>query len=203
MCMLCAADVQSAGDMERRLHVLRLLALVEHPDALPPDAALRVSREIMSLADARVALGRPSDDLLARLELVYRDLHGNPELSMQEHRTSGIAADWLRQQGYEVTEGVGGTASSACCATAMARRCCCGPTWTRFRSRRAPAWHTPAKPAPTASTSRPDRPFLRTRHARRLADGATQILADNRDAWRGTIMAVFQPGRKPRRARGR
>src|SRR5947199_119228 len=28
---------------------------------------------------------------------------------MQEHRTAGIAAAWLRQQGYEVTEGVGGT----------------------------------------------------------------------------------------------
>ena len=35
--------------------------------------------------------------------------HANPELSMQEHRTSGIAAGWLREQGYEVTEGVGGT----------------------------------------------------------------------------------------------
>jgi hypothetical protein len=35
--------------MARRLHVLHLLALVEHPDALPPDAALRLSREIMSL----------------------------------------------------------------------------------------------------------------------------------------------------------
>ncbi|HEX5325294.1 MAG TPA: hypothetical protein VFW75_01370 [Acetobacteraceae bacterium] len=49
MCPLCAAKAASAGDMARRLHVLRLLALVEHPDALPADAALRLSREIMSL----------------------------------------------------------------------------------------------------------------------------------------------------------
>jgi hippurate hydrolase len=34
----------------------------------------------------------PSDDLLAELETIYRDLHENPELSMQEHRTAGIAA---------------------------------------------------------------------------------------------------------------
>ena len=34
----------------------------------------------------------PSDDLLAKLEGIYRDIHANPELSMQEHRTSGIAA---------------------------------------------------------------------------------------------------------------
>ena len=62
--------------------------------------------------DARVAthaLPGPTDDLLGELESIYRDIHANPELSMQEHRTSGIAAAWLRGQGYDVTEGVGGT----------------------------------------------------------------------------------------------
>jgi hippurate hydrolase len=28
---------------------------------------------------------------------------------MQERRTAGMAAGWLREQGYEVTQGVGGT----------------------------------------------------------------------------------------------
>lgn len=60
-------------------------------------------------ADAVATLARPSDDLLAKLEAVYKDVHANPELSMQEHRTSAIAAEWLRQCGYEVTEAVGGT----------------------------------------------------------------------------------------------
>ena len=55
------------------------------------------------------ALPGPTDDLLGKLEGIYRDLHANPELSMQEHRTSGIAAVWLREQGYDVTEGVGAT----------------------------------------------------------------------------------------------
>ena len=55
------------------------------------------------------ALPGPTDDLLAKLEGIYRDLHANPELSMQEHRTAGIAAAWLREQGYEVTGSVGGT----------------------------------------------------------------------------------------------
>ena len=45
------------------------------------------------------ALPGPSADLLARLESVYKDLHANPELSMQEQRTAGIAAAWLRQYG--------------------------------------------------------------------------------------------------------
>ena len=55
------------------------------------------------------ALPGPTDDLLGKLENIYRDLHANPELSMQEQRTSGIAAAWLRELGYDVTEGVGTT----------------------------------------------------------------------------------------------
>ena len=48
MCLLCVAGVNAAGDAARRLYVLRLLALVEHPDALPHDAALRLSQEILA-----------------------------------------------------------------------------------------------------------------------------------------------------------
>src|SRR6201987_875323 len=43
------------------------------------------------------------------LESVYKDIHSHPELSMQEKRTAGIAADRLRSAGYEVTTGVGKT----------------------------------------------------------------------------------------------
>ena len=39
------------------------------------------------------ALPAPSSDLMARLETIYKDLHANPELSMQEQRTAKIAAD--------------------------------------------------------------------------------------------------------------
>lgn len=55
------------------------------------------------------ALPGPTGDLLAKLQCIYQDIHANPELSMQEHRTASIAAGWLREQGYEVTESVGGT----------------------------------------------------------------------------------------------
>ena len=46
---------------------------------------------------------------LPDLESVYKDIHSHPELSMQENRTAGIAADRLRAAGYEVTSGVGKT----------------------------------------------------------------------------------------------
>ncbi|MFL5281363.1 MAG: hypothetical protein ACJ8AW_10285 [Rhodopila sp.] len=58
---------------------------------------------------AQGALPGASDDLLSELEAAYKDIHAHPELSMQERRTAGIAAAWLRKQGYEVTEGIGGT----------------------------------------------------------------------------------------------
>ncbi len=48
-------------------------------------------------------------DVLPRLESVYKDVHAHPELSMQETRTAGIAADHLRAAGYDVSTGVGRT----------------------------------------------------------------------------------------------
>ena len=47
--------------------------------------------------------------LLPDLEALYKDVHSHPELSMQETRTGGLAADRLRAAGYEVTRGVGKT----------------------------------------------------------------------------------------------
>ncbi len=49
MCLLCATGV-AERNLNRRTHMLQLLALVEHPDALPADAALRIAREILALS---------------------------------------------------------------------------------------------------------------------------------------------------------
>jgi hippurate hydrolase len=38
--------------------------------------------------------------LVPDLESVYKDIHSHPELSMQEQRAAGIAADRLRAAGY-------------------------------------------------------------------------------------------------------
>ena len=50
-----------------------------------------------------------ADDMRDWQEDLYRDVHQHPELSHQEHRTAGLVADRLRQSGFEVTTGVGGT----------------------------------------------------------------------------------------------
>ena len=48
-------------------------------------------------------------DLLPQLEALYTDVHAHPELSMQEIRTAGLAAERLRVAGYEVTTAIGKT----------------------------------------------------------------------------------------------
>ena len=65
--------------------------------------------ETSNLASSKQTFPDPPDGLLAELADTYKDIHAHPELSMQEHRTAGLAAAWLRRHGYEVTEGVGGT----------------------------------------------------------------------------------------------
>jgi hippurate hydrolase len=47
-------------------------------------------------------------DLTEFVEL-RRHLHANPELAFQEHATAKLVADKLREWGYQVTEGIGGT----------------------------------------------------------------------------------------------
>jgi len=51
MCLLCS-EGSNGSDLARRAHVLQLLTLVEAPDALPADAALRLAREILALTQS-------------------------------------------------------------------------------------------------------------------------------------------------------
>ncbi|CAJ0706510.1 amidohydrolase [Ralstonia wenshanensis] len=51
----------------------------------------------------------PVADLLPDLVALRRDLHANPELAYEEHRTAGIVAQSLRVLGLAVEEGIGGT----------------------------------------------------------------------------------------------
>ena len=55
------------------------------------------------------AIAEPVADLLPDLVALRRDLHANPELAYEEHRTAGIVAQSLRVLGLEVEEGIGGT----------------------------------------------------------------------------------------------
>ena len=56
-------------------------------------------------AELGQAVARDMPDLMT----LYRDLHANPELSMQETRSAGLLAAEARRLGFTVTEHVGGT----------------------------------------------------------------------------------------------
>jgi amidohydrolase len=142
------------------------------------------------------ALPGPSDDLLAKLEGIYRDIHANPELSMQEHRTSVIASAWLHEQGYDVTEGVGGTGVVGTLRNGE------GPTvLLRADMDALPIKESTGLPYASNKTGT-DRFGQATSIAHSCGHdlhvawlmGVTRILRENRSNWQGTIMAVFQPG---------
>ncbi|MBX2879398.1 MAG: amidohydrolase [Granulosicoccus sp.] len=56
-----------------------------------------------------MAIIKRIEDYTDELIAIRRDLHEHPELGMQETRTAGIVAGYLRQWGIEVHEGIGNT----------------------------------------------------------------------------------------------
>src|SRR4051812_39365825 len=135
------------------------------------------------------------DGIIGRLEDLYRDVHAHPELSLQEHRTAGKAAERLRTAGYEVTTGVGGTGVVGLLANGD------GPTvMLRADMDALPLREATGLPyASSATATDPagdEVPVMHAcghdMHVAWLA-GATALLAGARDAWSGTVLAVFQP----------
>jgi hippurate hydrolase len=134
-------------------------------------------------------------DLLPDLEALYKDVHSHPELSMQEVRTAGLAADRLRGAGYEVTTGVGKTGVVGLLRNGD------GPT-VMLRADMDALPIEEATDLPYASKVKAkDREGKAVpvghmcghdMHVAWLV-GATALLAQERAAWRGTLMAVFQP----------
>ncbi len=138
----------------------------------------------------------PSDKLLFELEEIYKDIHANPELSMQEYRTADMAAAWLKRHGFEVTEKVGGTG-----VVGLLRNGEGSTVMLRADMDALPIKESTDLPyaSQATGTDRFDQPTSIAHscgHDMHVAwlMGATSILAENRSAWRGTVMAVFQPG---------
>ena len=105
-----------------------LMALLAIPLSKP---AFGQGTRQQSPISGKAALPGLSNDLVAKLEGIYKDIHANPELSMQERRTAGVAANWLREQVTRSPRAWAAPGSSGSCAMARAQPSCCGPTWTR------------------------------------------------------------------------
>lgn len=133
--------------------------------------------------------------LLPDLESVYKDIHSHPELSMQEKRTAGIAADHLRANGYEVTTAVGKTGVVGVLRNGD------GPTiMLRADMDALPVREATGLPYASKVTSTDGGgasvPVMHAcghdMHVSWLI-GVTTLFAQSRNAWRGTLMPVFQP----------
>jgi hippurate hydrolase len=134
-------------------------------------------------------------DLLPELERVYTDIHAHPELSMEETRTARVAADRLRGAGYDVTDGIGKTGVVGLLRNGE------GPTvMLRADMDALPVREQTGLPYASTQTAT-DRagkivPVMHAcghdMHVTWLI-GATTVLAETRDFWKGTLMPVFQP----------
>lgn len=142
-----------------------------------------------------VTLQSQIQGLLPDLERIYADIHAHPELSMQETRTARIAADRLRGAGYEVTEGVGQTGVVGLLRNGD------GPTvMLRADMDALPVQEQTGLPYASTQTATDSTgkavPVMHAcghdLHVTWLI-GAARLLAETRDAWKGTLMPVFQP----------
>jgi hippurate hydrolase len=135
-------------------------------------------------------------DQLPKLEALYKDLHAHPELSMQETRTADIAARHLRNGRYEVTTGLGKTGVVGLLRNGEGPTVMLRADMDALPVREASgvdyastimATDAEGNSVPVAHACGHDM------HVAWLL-GVTSLFSERREAWRGTLMAVFQPG---------
>ena len=135
------------------------------------------------------------ETVLPDLESLYKDIHSHPELSMQEKRTAGIAAEHLRSTGFDVTTGIGKTGVVGVLKNGD------GPTiMLRADMDALPVLEATGLPyaSKVTSTDRDGKtvPVMHAcghdMHVTWLIGAATWF-AQHRNGWRGTLMPLFQP----------
>jgi amidohydrolase len=146
-----------------------------------------------AVSGARVLEGL--DRLLPDIEALYKDVHSHPELSMQEVRTAGLAADRLRSVGYEVTTGVGKTGVVGLLRNGEGPTVMLRADMDALPIEEATGLSYASKVKATDREGKTVPVGHMCGHDMHVAClvGATALLAQARDAWRGTLMAVFQP----------
>ena len=154
-----------------------------------------MGRTIFTFGLSAALLTSPA--LAAPVDLVtlYKDLHTHPELSFQETRSAGIIAAEARAAGFEVTEKVGRTGVVAVLKNGK------GPTvLIRADMDGLPVKETTGLPyASTAMGNYGSGPMTPVMHAcghdihMSVWVGTARWLAENRKAWRGTVVMIGQP----------
>jgi len=133
--------------------------------------------------------------LLPDLESIYKDIHSHPELSMQENRTAGIAAERLRAAGYDVTAGVGKTGVVGLLRNGDGPAIMLRADMDALPVRETTALAYASKVTHTDQEGKSVPVMHACGHDMHVTwlIGAATLLARTRNAWRGTLMPVFQP----------
>lgn len=136
------------------------------------------------------------DNLLPELEEIYKDIHRNPELSMEEFRTAKIVADYLTKYQYEVSMGIGVTGVVGLMKNGK------GPTvMLRADMDALPVKEATGLPYSSIKVARDEDGIEvgvshvcgHDLHVTWLM-GAARLFSEQRDKWKGTLLVVFQPG---------
>jgi hippurate hydrolase len=137
----------------------------------------------------------PLGNLLPDLEDLYKDVHAHPELSMQETRTAGLAADRLRAAGYDVTAGVGKTGVVGLLHNGEGPEVMLRADMDALPVQEATGLPYASTVTATDATGKTVPVMHACGHDMHVTwlIGAATLFAASRDAWKGTLMAVFQP----------
>jgi amidohydrolase len=129
------------------------------------------------------------------IETLYQDLHRNPELGFDEHKTAAKLVERAKALGYEVTTGVGGTGFVAILKNGP------GPTvMLRTELDALPVLEKTGLPFASKATGKNAAggtvPVAHAcGHDLHMSAwyGTAKLMADNRKAWSGTLMLIGQP----------
>jgi len=152
--------------------------------------------EISQIKTFRNTMDDFIDQSLPELEEIYKDIHRNPELSMEEFRTAKIAADYLTKYQFKVSTGIGVTGVVGVMKNGE------GPV-VMLRADMDALPVTEDTGLPYASTK-----VARDEEGKEVGVshvcghdfhvtwliGAARFFSEHKDLWKGTVMAVFQPG---------
>ena len=136
--------------------------------------------------DAVAAVLAGADQVSDWQEDLYKDLHSHPELSHQEHRTAGKAADRLKTAGFEVISGVGGTGVVGVLRNGD------GPSVLLRADMDALPLTEDTGLSYTSTNDGVAHACGHDMHVTCLL-GAAQLMADSQKHWSGTLVALFQP----------
>jgi len=155
---------------------------------------LRVTRGLLCYPD-RKSCCRSRDNADMTLEELYKDLHSHPELAFAEHRTSGIAAEWLAGAGYTVSTGIGGTGVAGVLRNGDGPAVLVRGDMDALPLREETGLDYASDVVAVDARGERTHVMHACGHDMHVAClcGATAELAATTDTWQGTLIAVFQP----------